>query len=451
MLRSLCVLLLAGLSGLACAVDNHLMDAGFGGDGFVRVDSRLGDSAADAGVGICPGPGDTQIVIGVRNTAAMLTLARLMPDGALDPGYGVQGRVEYAIESPGGELVRNLCLGDGRFDLAYATPAGKIELLRIAGNGLPDPNFGSSGRLSIEPANLPGSTSGYFRFRGMDRGVAGEILLGGELGGSGVGDGRPVLVRVSGNGALRDARVFAASGTHQYGGYVAAAAYGPNGDLWIAGISRQSGNNAWCFTYFGMRLDGATLAGDAAGLGPIGPWSYETGGGRMVRPGVLVLGARLRANQGGVWVPRVLVLREDGASEVSLPLEPGYGEAVGGGLNLVALPGGEQVMYGSSLATSNGIYLARVNIGADAAGDALDTAFGGDGIGLVAYRGTLPSCTGGNVPAQGYARFSLWGALPVFVGSVASSCDQFAGRDILVGRLAADPGDAIFADGFDGA
>ena len=451
MLRSLCALVLVGAAVAASAADNHLMDAGFGDGGFVRVDSSLGDTAADTGVGICPGPGDTQIVIGVRNTASMLTLARLLPDGALDASYGVQGRVEYAIEPPGNERVRNLCLGDGRIDLAYTTPVGKIELLRLAGNGLPDADFGSNGRLSIEPANLPGSTTGYFRLAGMDRGAAGEILLSGALGGSFIGDGRPTLVRVNGNGSLRDARVFPASGAHQHGGHVAAAAYGPNGNLWIAGISKQDAGSGWCFTYFGMQLNGITLAGDAASLGPIGPWSYESGGGRMVRPGVLVLGARLRANQNGVWVPRLLVLRESGAHEVSLPLEPGYNEVVGDGLGLVALPGGEQVMYATSLFPAEGIYLARVNIGADAAGDALDPAFGVDGVGVVALAGTQPGCVDGGVPSQGYARLSLWGELPVFVGSAGINCDTMAARDILVGRLAADPADAIFMDGFEDA
>lgn len=431
----LCALLLAAALP-AAAADNAVMDADFGRNGFVRVDSAQGDTAQDRAVGICPGPAGSQVLVGVRAESGMLTLARLLPDGSLDASYGVQGRVEYPIATPSGAPPRNLCLGDGRLDLAYTTPAGKIELLRIAASGQPDAAFGSGGRVGIDPAALPGSNSGFMTLRGADRGTGGEILLSGELGGSGIGDGRAALIRVNANGTLRDSRLLS-GGTHAYGGYIAAAGYAPNGDLWIAGISRQDagGNAGWCFTWFRQVLDGVTLAGDAVELGPVGPWVYSVHGGRMVRPGVMALGMHLYASAGGVKVPRLQILRATDSHEVELPLIAGYGEMAGSALNLVVMAGGERVMYAASLSGADGIYLARVNVGSDSTGDGLDAAFGRNGATVVAMPGQPPGCDAADVPMQWFARLSLWDDQPVFVGTVAADCQAASARDLLVGRI----------------
>lgn len=440
------LLLAAALPALA---DNAVMDAGFGQNGFVRVDSSQGDTTQDRAVGICPGPNGSQVLIGVRQAPAMLTLARLLPDGRLDAGYGVQGRIEYPIESPSNTRPRNLCLGDGRLDLAYATPMGKVEILRIAASGQPDAAFGNGGRLGIDPAGLPGSNSGFMTLRGVDRGVSGEILLSGELGGSGIGDGRPVLMRIHANGTLRDTRVFG-DANHVYGGYLAAAGYAPNGDLWVAGVSRRDagGNVGWCFTWFRQALNGASLSGDTVELGPVGPWVYTLHGGRMVRPGVMALGMHLYASAGGVKVPRVLILRAAGGHEMELPLLPGYGEMADSALNLLVMDGGERLMYASSLSGADGIYLARMKVGSDSAGDGLDATFGRNGTTVVAMPGPSLSCSGGDVPAQWFSRLSLWDDQPVFVGMVAADCQAANTWDMLVGRVSRVT-DRIFRAGFE--
>lgn len=436
-------LMLAVAVPASAVADNGMMDAGFGSRGFVQIDSALGDTSDDRAVGICPGTGDTQVLIGLRRSPAMLTLARLLPNGSLDASFGVGGRVEYAVEMPSG-AVRNLCLGEGRVEIAYATTTGKLEVLRVGASGQPDPGFGNSGRLVVDPATLPGSNSGFLVLRSMDRGGGGEILVGGEVGGSGIGDGRPVLIRVNANGSLRDARVFQ-GGAHALGGYAAAAGYAPDGNLWMAGVSRQDGGNGWCFTWFRQVLNGVTLGGDSVELGPTGPWSYAVHGGRMLRPGVMALGMHLRANAGGVWVPRVQILRATGSSEVALPLLPGYGEMAGSALNLLAMDAGTRLVYASSMSSGNGIYLARLHVGTDAAGDGLDASFGRQGVNVVAMPGRPPGCADGAVPVQSFTRLSLWGSLPLFTGTVAVSCSPGSATDLLVGRLS-EVTDRIFAD-----
>lgn len=409
----LCALLLAA-AALPAAADNAVIDVSFGQNGFARVDSAQGDTTQDRAVGICPGPAGSQVLVGVRAEPGMLTLARLLPDGSLDASYGVQGRVEYAIAGASSARPRNLCLGDGRLELAYTTPLGKIELLRIAASGQPEAAFGSGGRVSVGPAALPGSNSGFMSLRGADRATGGEILLSGELGGSGMGgDGRAALIRVSANGMLRDSRVFS-GGAHRDGGYAAAAGYAPNGDLWVAGASRQNagGSAGGCVTWFRQTLNGVTLAGDAVELGPFGPWSYAVNGGRRVRPGVLVLGMHLHANAGGLRVPRLQIQRATGSHEVALPLSQGQRELTGDALNLVAMNGGERVMYASSLSRGDDIYLARVTM-----------------------PGQPPGCDGGGVPPQWFSRLGLWDGQPVFVGNGAVDCQIASAQDLLVGRI----------------
>lgn len=428
------------LAPLGARAQNTVLDAGFGDDGLVRIDSVAGSDHDDQGVGICPGPGTTQVVVGTRMASGMLMLVRLLEDGSPDPTYGENGHVEYAIETPAA-LARTLCLGNGRIDIAYTNLLARIELLRVQGNGMPDPAFGADGRLTIDPSTLPGAGAASFTLHGMDRGANGEILLGGEIGGSGIGNGQPTLVRVNANGTVHDSRVFAYEGDYQDGGYIAAAAYAPNGDLWLGGVVRRNadGGSPW----FRQTLNGIDLSGAAPVVGPADS-RYAISGGRAVRPGVLALSAQVKGNSvGSVWEPRLLVLREDGENEVALPLAPGLPELEpGGGLGLVTLTGGQRIMYGATIGHVAS-YFARIDIGENAAGDALDTSFGSGGVAAIRVPGPTPDCE----PRQGYARLSLWGEAPVFVGSAAEGCEPPLSRDVVVGRFGT--GDRIFGNGFD--
>ena len=171
---------------------------------------------------------------------------------------------------------------------------------------------------------------------------------------------------------------------------------------------------------------------------------YALTGGRMIRPGVMALSATVSAKSSGIWVPRLIVLRAGGESEVSMPLIQGLPSAVAGGLGLVASGGsGRQVVYGVSLGHVAS-YFARINVGDDASGDAIDAAFGDGGVAYVRVPGPGSTCA----PQQEYARLSLWGDVPVFVGKAAVDCEPPLVFDVVVGRFA-ETVDSIFIDGFD--
>jgi hypothetical protein len=423
----------------ACAVQAGapLLDPAFGEAGMVRIDSAAGVPRDDRAVGLCPGPNDTELTISTRMDPAMLMLARVRRDGSLDPAFGDGGRVERMIEMPGQPLPRSLCLLDGRVEIAYGSWNGTVEVLRFLADGQPDAAFGNGGRLSITVSSLPGANSGAFSLRGMDRGPAGEILLGGTLAADEQSYGRAALLRVRQDGTLRDARIFDET-EFPRGAYIAGSAYATTGDLWIAGGYVADVSAPW----FRMHLNGVTLDGSGPILGEADYGvTLRINGGRMVEPDVMVLAA-VRLNPSGPALPMLLVLRSEGVSNVMLPAPPAdasMADSVASGL--LPLPDGK-VMYGGTT-NHEGLYFARAVIGATPAEDSVDTTFEDGGAAIVPIPGTPAGC----IPLQALARMSTWGGVPVFVASARADCLPGGESDVVVGRFSAR--DAVFEDGFD--
>ncbi|MEO5560350.1 MAG: hypothetical protein ABIO49_10765 [Dokdonella sp.] len=432
-----CIVAAAMLGACAVHAQSPLLDPSFGQQGLARINSTIGSPRNDVAVGICPGPGDTQVAISTRLDPAMLMLARVRRDGTLDPAFGIGGRVERAIEMPNLVLPRNLCFPDGRIEIAYGGFGGTIEVLRFLPDGDADGSFGMGGRFSVTVSSLPNANSGGFSLRGMDRGPGGEILLGGTLVADENSYGRAALLRVRSNGSLRDARIFDEN-VFSRGAYIAASAYAPSGDLWVAGGFVGVQMSSW----FRMELNGATLVGSAPvrGTGAYGE-NLRINGGRMIRPGVMVLSG-IRMLPSVPSLPVLFVLRENGSSELVLPPPAGGALMVDStALGILTLPG-DRILYGGTT-NGPGLYFARAQIGASSANDTVDSSFGANGAATLSIPGTPAGCK----PLQQMARLSVWGGTPVFVASARADCEPGTEADLVVGLFGIE--DVIFANAFE--
>jgi uncharacterized delta-60 repeat protein len=239
-------------------------------------------------------------------------LARLLPDGALDPGFGEDGvvRIPGGSKASAGLVVRSddsiVVAGEGR--LAAYTAAGSPELsfggdgsVETAGVsgallGLPedkvalarssaeaccdrpghfvvsryltdgslDPGFGSGGSVALTGRKVDVPTA-------LAVGPEGSILLGGEAADSedcpNIGcDAVPFLARFTASGALDSSFGQAALDLPSrarytvFSRYVAALAVSPQGQILAAGGSGEGGEA----TVSALRLDGAPDAGFGA-------------------------------------------------------------------------------------------------------------------------------------------------------------------------------------------
>ena len=135
-----------------------VLDASFGDDGVVRGDARLRPSLTD--VAIQP---DGRIVALTRSTDAdrpetrRIALVGHDADGSIDPTFGTDGIVDYAL-CPGGEAScaqldarRLLALDDGRLLVLAVDTSDAIasRLLLFDSTGTVDERFGDRGVLVL--------------------------------------------------------------------------------------------------------------------------------------------------------------------------------------------------------------------------------------------------------------------------------------------------------------
>ena len=149
----------------ACVVtrwdSSGAIDDGFGTDGWMLVYFESQPNKDDC-LGIFPAPGNTLLVVGAVESMSppyeKPALVRLLPNGALDPGFGVGGKVvidsqpfagagylfKGAIQAPDGKiLLFGACedCGHGSFD--------DFTAVRINANGSVDTSFGNAGWVSF--------------------------------------------------------------------------------------------------------------------------------------------------------------------------------------------------------------------------------------------------------------------------------------------------------------
>jgi uncharacterized delta-60 repeat protein len=139
----------AGGSDFAIAryTPSGVLDSSFSGDGIATVDIDVIDTLSGVAV-----QADGKIV-GVGRGGSGFTVIRLLPNGALDGGFGSGGIVHTVLANPSvqDEATAVLMLGDGRILVAGAAdrsfPYSQTEfaLVRYLPDGRLDPTFGSAG------------------------------------------------------------------------------------------------------------------------------------------------------------------------------------------------------------------------------------------------------------------------------------------------------------------
>jgi uncharacterized delta-60 repeat protein/uncharacterized repeat protein (TIGR01451 family) len=169
-------------------------DAGFGTAGVVTTPFPGGDADPHA-VALQPDGKIVMAGLATSATGADFALARYLPDGTLDPGFGTGGMVTTSIGADYDEAWA-LCLQpDGRIVAAGASEApgySQIALVRYLADGSPDPTFGAAGIVTTAPG---GGTSSYAAY-GCVLQPDGAIVVAGES------DGAIVVARYAADGSL---------------------------------------------------------------------------------------------------------------------------------------------------------------------------------------------------------------------------------------------------------
>ncbi|HEX5900289.1 MAG TPA: hypothetical protein VFY32_12875 [Solirubrobacteraceae bacterium] len=227
-------ILLGGFSGpeggniqVARLKANGALDTTFATGGIATVDFG-GDDFGEAMVR----QADGRIVVTGRSTAAGAVVARLRATGALDPDFGVGGRVTL----PGGGSARAVLMQpDGKIVVAgNASLSAMMIVTRLMPNGSPDPTFDGDGTATIDF----GSTSDIAA--GVVRQPDGKIVVAGYTQAS----EDVAVARLNPNGSPDTTFGVAGKATVDFGvaTFGNAVARAPNGRIVVAG-QKTGGDN----------------------------------------------------------------------------------------------------------------------------------------------------------------------------------------------------------------
>lgn len=144
---------IAGFTGLTnqdfCLIrllPDGSLDNSFGGDGKVTTEVN---GASDRARAVTVQPDGKIIAAGHTHVGATddIAVVRYNPDGALDNGFGINGRV--IVDVDGDDRALSVVLqGDGKILAAGHSESDEHErftLLRLLADGTPDPDFGTAG------------------------------------------------------------------------------------------------------------------------------------------------------------------------------------------------------------------------------------------------------------------------------------------------------------------
>lgn len=179
--------------------DGGKVATAFMGDPTLEPDSAAMDVAIDAeGRAVAVGrASEWQEDIGPPELISRFAVARYLPDGSLDPWFGIDGRVTTEFDDESDDHARALAIqDDGKLVAAGVTnnpaffgPADNFGLVRYLPDGTVDFGFGSGGRVTTS-------------FGGADRAEAlaiqpnGRIIAAGHR--RGIGESRFALARYLG-------------------------------------------------------------------------------------------------------------------------------------------------------------------------------------------------------------------------------------------------------------
>ncbi|MCC6577666.1 MAG: hypothetical protein IT228_10030 [Flavobacteriales bacterium] len=128
------------------------LDPGFDGDGILEIDAFNGTIGLD----LFQQDDQKIVVAGVRedaNSAYAMLIVRLLPDGSLDPSFGVGGMSELAIGTGSSYAYAAAPLPGHRILLAGAAEFGSSDdvpvVVRVEADGTLDPTFGNAGVAAL--------------------------------------------------------------------------------------------------------------------------------------------------------------------------------------------------------------------------------------------------------------------------------------------------------------
>jgi uncharacterized delta-60 repeat protein len=208
------------------------LDRSFGGDGMVLTALGVGDASVNA---VATQPDGKILAAGWSYTTRYggrptegLTIVRYLPSGALDRSFGGDGIVVDPFTADGSSADAVAIQPDGKIVVSgQSAPgvAGQVFVARYLPNGERDTGFGEGGRRMLQHVDDSAEA------RGLSLQSDGQILVGGAYRGAGTGrdDARSDLfvARLSAGGAMDE--------TYGIGGMVVRGGLQSRGDLVVDG------------------------------------------------------------------------------------------------------------------------------------------------------------------------------------------------------------------------
>jgi uncharacterized delta-60 repeat protein len=429
------------------AVGSGDLDTSFGGDGTVLTDFESGSSDAAYDLAIQP---DGKIVVAGNSYGGFggpdFALARYLPNGALDPSFGSYGSVHTDFE--GGSLDEAYVLAlrpDGKIVVAgYSELSDRsvFALARYLPNGALDSGFGSHGTVHTDF----GSGNAAFVL-GLAVQPDGKIAVAGMSTASGSQDF--ALARYLPNGTL-DA-TFNGDGTvlTDFGSgsrdWAYALALQPDGKIVVAGVSNASGNDDFALARY---LPNGTLDATFSGDGKV-TTSFGSGGAGIAYALALQPDGKIVVAGGAYGSPDMALARylPNGTLDTTFNGDGKVITSFGSGSSALALalalqPNGKIVVAGFS---DGDMALARY-----LPNGTLDTTFNGDGkvttaIGSSGIANALAIqprdgrlVAAGSSIASGSQDFALARYHAITCNGVVATRVGTAGHDTLIGTAGRD-------------
>ncbi len=136
---------------------NGQLDPAFSGDGRATVAFDLAGDLSDGAYGLHIDPDDYIVLVGTAmDVGGDIAVARLRPDGSLDSGFGVGGKVTVPFDLGGLNSEFGVAVtrhGGGRYfitGLAMSATGLVAPLVQLLADGQLDPGFGVAGKAYLE-------------------------------------------------------------------------------------------------------------------------------------------------------------------------------------------------------------------------------------------------------------------------------------------------------------
>ncbi|MFI1508742.1 calcium-binding protein [Streptomyces sp. NPDC020597] len=160
------------------------LDTGFGGDGTVTTAvNNMGPSLQWSEAHAVALQADGKIVVVGSSwrdyeDCCWFVVARYNSDGTLDDSFSDDGRVFADFDGPTEAL--DVAVDPGGRIVAAGYAGGRMAVLRLTGNGTPDPTFGGDGTVTANPAGPVLQEGGDGRALALQ--PDGRIVVGGQVG-----------------------------------------------------------------------------------------------------------------------------------------------------------------------------------------------------------------------------------------------------------------------------